>query len=96
MSIINLVMLLLVTTMEAFISQLNPMAMIIRLTLNYRHNYRNKATLVTIVQMEWSLIGARLVLMEMILPVMTATRSRWVMRMAVLLVLVASIIGREN
>jgi hypothetical protein len=89
-------MLLLVTNMEAFVSQLNPKIMIICLTPNYHYNSRNKVTLVTIVAIEWPLLGAQLVLMEVNLPVLTATRSGWVMRMTVLLAIMASIIGREN
>jgi hypothetical protein len=52
MSIINLVLLLLVTNIVAFIRQLNPNATIIRLTPNSPPNYWNKVTLDTIVAME--------------------------------------------
>jgi hypothetical protein len=65
MSIINLVMFLLVANMEAFISQMNPMAMISFLTPNYHHNHRSKVILVPIVVMEWPLLGAQSVLMEL-------------------------------
>jgi hypothetical protein len=91
--IINLVMFLVVTNMVAFISQLNPKA---AASIHLAPNYRNKVTLVTIVATEWPLIGAQLVIMDVTLPVPTATRSGWEMRMNVLLVRMASIIGRGN
>jgi hypothetical protein len=89
-------MLLLFTNMVAFIRQLKPKAKIIRLPPISPHTYRNKVTLVTIVATEWSLLGAQLVLMELNLPVLTATRSGWVMMMTVLVVFMASIIGSRN
>jgi hypothetical protein len=96
MSIINLVMLLLVTNMVALFSQLNIKVRIVHPTPNSPHNSQKKVTLVTIVAMEWPLLGVQLVLMGLNLPVQTVMRSGWVMRMIVLLVLMASIIGSRN
>jgi hypothetical protein len=96
MSIINLVMLLLVTNMVALFSQLNLKVTMIRPTNSFPHTCRSKIALVTIVAIEWLLLGVNLVLMGLNLPVLTATRSDWIMRMTVLLVLMASIIGSRN
>jgi anthranilate/para-aminobenzoate synthase component II len=96
MSIINLVMLLLVTNMVALFIQLNPKVTIIRPNPNYPHNYEKKVTLVTIVEMEWPLLGVQLVLVGLSLPMQTATRSCWVMRMTVLLAIMPSIIRSGN
>jgi anthranilate/para-aminobenzoate synthase component II len=83
MPIFNLVTLLLVISMVALFSQLNLKATIIRPTPNSPHNYQKKVTIVTIVAIEWQLLGVQLVCMGLNL----------VMRMTVMLVLMDSKIG---